>query len=304
MKKRDYDSAWKTILEAFQEEIVEMLFPEIYSRINWNIKSESLDNELLEIQKEIFSKEDTRKVISDKIIKVKMQDNESKILFIHVEVQSYSSNENVFAERMFRYFYRIWDRFRYKYKDTSDIVGAAIYTYRGSAGKDKRYVYNHQDLKEDILIYSFRTIDVEALDLDNVSDENPLKLVFKIAKRLLNTKSNDNDVFLAKIELFNELINYDKVKTLDQRKALTYFLEYLFLIQDESLSDKFKEIRENSGGLIKMSIDEIREIYLKEEGKMEERLNLAREMLKDNEPIEKIIKYTKLSKEEILKIEI
>ena len=147
-------------------------------------------------------------------------------------------------------------------------------------------------------------LDVEALDLDNVSDENPLKLVFKIAKRLLNTKSNDNDVFLAKIELFNELINYDKVKTLDQRKALTYFLEYLFLIQDESLSDKFKEIRENSGGLIKMSIDEIREIYLKEEGKMEERLNLAREMLKDNEPIEKIIKYTKLSKEEILKIEI
>lgn len=147
-------------------------------------------------------------------------------------------------------------------------------------------------------------LDVEALDLDNVSDENPLKLVFKIAKRLLNTKSNDNDVFLAKIELFNELINYDKVKTLDQRKALTYFLEYLFLIQDESLSDKFKEVRENSGGLIKMSIDEIREIYLKEEGKMEERLNLAREMLKDNEPIEKIIKYTKLSKEEILKIEI
>lgn len=147
-------------------------------------------------------------------------------------------------------------------------------------------------------------LDVEALDLDNISDENPLKLVFKIAKRLLNTKSNDNDVFLAKIELFNELINYDKVKTLDQRKALTYFLEYLFLIQDESLSDKFKEVRENSGGLIKMSIDEIREIYLKEEGKMEERLNLAREMLKDNEPIEKIIKYTKLSKEEILKIEI
>lgn len=42
----------------------------------------------------------------------------------------------------------------------------------------------------------------------------------------------------------------------------------------------------------------------REEGKIEERMNLAKEMLKDNEPIEKIIKYTKLSKEEILKIEI
>ena len=41
-----------------------------------------------------------------------------------------------------------------------------------------------------------------------------------------------------------------------------------------------------------------------EEGRMEEKINLAREMLKDNESIEKIMKYTKLSKEEILKIEI
>ena len=40
------------------------------------------------------------------------------------------------------------------------------------------------------------------------------------------------------------------------------------------------------------------------EGKKEERINLAKEMLKDKEPIEKIMKYTKLSKEEILKIEI
>ncbi|NRT35359.1 hypothetical protein BJV38_002055 [Clostridium beijerinckii] len=41
-----------------------------------------------------------------------------------------------------------------------------------------------------------------------------------------------------------------------------------------------------------------------EEGKEEKALEIAREMLKDNEPIEKIIKYSKLSKEEILKIKI
>ncbi|EHJ00349.1 hypothetical protein CDLVIII_3797 [Clostridium sp. DL-VIII] len=39
-----------------------------------------------------------------------------------------------------------------------------------------------------------------------------------------------------------------------------------------------------------------------EEGKEEKALEIAKEMLKDNEPIEKIIKYSKLSKEEILKI--
>ena len=269
LKKHDYDAAWKTILEAFEEEIVELLFPEIYNKINWKIKSEALDNELLEIQKEIFSKEEAEKIISDKIIKVTMKNNESKILFIHVEVQSYSSNENIFAERMFRYFYRIWDKFRYKYKDKSDIVGSAIYTYKGTSGKDKSYVYKLPDLEDDILIYNFRTIDVEELDLNRISEDNPLKLVFKIAKRLLDINVTDKEIFTAKIELYNELANYDKVKTIDQRKALTYFLEYLFLIQDNSLSEKFKEIKNSIGGGVKMGIDEIREIYLQEKGKLE-----------------------------------
>lgn len=37
---------------------------------------------------------------------------------------------------MFRYFYRIWDKFRYKSNDRSEIVAAAIYTYKGQRGKD------------------------------------------------------------------------------------------------------------------------------------------------------------------------
>ncbi|CDM70010.1 hypothetical protein CM240_2893 [Clostridium bornimense] len=311
-KKHDYDAAWKTILEAFEEEIVELLFPEIYNKINWEIKSEALDNELLEIQKEIFSKEEAEKIISDKIIKVTMKDNDSKILFIHVEVQSYSSNENIFAERMFRYFYRIWDKFRYKYKDKSDIVGSAIYTYKGSAGKDKGYVYKIPDLDDDILVYNFRTMDVEELDLNNINDDNPLKLVFKIAKRLLYTDANDNDIFLAKVELFNELVNYNKVKTIDQRKALTYFLEYLFLIQDDNLSDKFKEIKDSAGGVIKMGIDEIREKYLEEKGRVEgkeegreEGINLTKKVFKlanKGESISNIAKICEISEEKVKEI--
>ncbi|MGL5068103.1 MAG: Rpn family recombination-promoting nuclease/putative transposase, partial [Sarcina sp.] len=193
-------------------------------------------------------------------------DNESKILFIHVEVQSYFSKEQVFAERMFRYFYRIWDKFRYKYEDYSDIVGSVIYTYRGSMGKDKSYIYKLPNLKEDILTHNFRTIDVESLNLKNINDNNPLKLVFKIAKKLLETGASDKEIFIAKVELFNELVKYKKVRTMEQRKALTYFLEYLFLIQDSELSKEFKEVKDRIGGGAEMSIDEIREIYLEEKG--------------------------------------
>ena len=151
-------------------------------------------------------------------------------------------------------------------------------------------------------------MDVEELDLNNINDDNPLKLVFKIAKRLLYTDANDNDIFLAKVELFNELVNYNKVKTIDQRKALTYFLEYLFLIQDDNLSDKFKEIKDNAGGVIKMGIDEIREKYLEEKGRVEgkeEGINLTKKVFKlanKGESISNIAKICEISEEKVKEI--
>lgn len=265
-RKHDFDAAWKSILEAFEVEVVEILFPEIYDKISWERGTESLDKELLEIQKEIFHQDASEKIISDKIIKVYLKDNESKILFIHVEVQSYSSENNSFGERMFRYFYRIWDKFRYKNNDTSEIVAAAIYTYKGDRGKDTRYVYKPLDLEEEILTYNFRIIDVEKIDLSRINENNPLKLVFKMAKELLKLGASDEEVYNAKIKLANELSGYDKVKNKDQIKALVYFLEYLFLIQDEELERRYKEFK---GGKIKMTVDEVRDMYNIQKGKEE-----------------------------------
>ncbi|HBJ2621897.1 TPA: Rpn family recombination-promoting nuclease/putative transposase [Clostridium botulinum] len=265
--KHDYDAAWKTILEAFEVEVVEVLFPEIFDEIAWELGTESLDLELQEIQREIFDKDSAEKIISDKIIKVRLKDNNSKILFIHVEVQSYSSDEDAFGERMFRYFYRIWDKFRYKNKDKSEVIAAAIYTYKGDRGKDKKYVYKVPKLKEEILVYNFRTIDVEKIDLENISDDNPLKLVLKMAKTLLVTKPKDKDIYKAKIQLAEELVEYNKVKNEEQIKALADFLEYLFLIEDRELKQKFEEYKRERGGAVRMTVDQIRQKYYEQKGK-------------------------------------
>ena len=34
-RKHDFDAAWKSILEAFEMEVVELLFPEIFDEIAW-----------------------------------------------------------------------------------------------------------------------------------------------------------------------------------------------------------------------------------------------------------------------------
>lgn len=292
-KKHDFDAAWKSILEAFEVEIVELLFPEIFDKIAWELGTESLDKELQEIQKEIFDKDSSEKVISDKIIKVRLKDKGSKILFIHVEVQSYSSEVEVFGERMFRYFYRIWDKFRYKYEDRSEIAAAAIYTYKGSRGKDKNYIYKLPEIEKEILIYNFKTIDVEKIKLENISEENPLKLVFKMAKSLLEIGAKDEDIYEAKINLAEELKNYDKVKSKEQIKALVDFLEYLFLIQNPELENKYEEYKKSSGGVFKMSIDEIRKIHYTEKGKIESKREDIIEILSEigivSEELRKVI---------------
>lgn len=182
-------------------------------------------------------------------------------------MQSYSSDEDAFGERMFRYFYRIWDKFRYKNKDKSEIVAAAIYTYKGERGKDKQYVYKIPKIKDEILTYNFRIIDIEKLDLNKISDENPLKLVFKMAKVLLDTKPDDRDIYNAKIELAEELIKYDKVKNEEQIKALADFLEYLFLIQDKELENKYEKYKRERGGAVRMNVDQIRQKYYEQKGR-------------------------------------
>ena len=281
----------------------------IFDKIDWELDTESLDNDLLEIQKDIFDKDSSEKIISDKIMKVRLKDKGSKILFIHVEVQSYSSGYEVFGERMFRYFYRIWDKFRYKNNDESEIVAAAIYTYKGERGKDKRFVYKLPEMEDEIVIYNFKTIDVEKIKLEKISNDNPLKLVFKMAKSLLETNAIDEDICEVKIKLAQELRSYDKVKNNNQIKALVDFLEYLFLIENPELEKKYEEYKKENGGAFKLSIDEIRKLHYKEEGReeerkkaKEERISIATEMLLEGEPIEKIKKYSKLSEDEIIKL--
>ena len=120
-----------------------------------------------------------------------------------------------------------------------------------------------------------------------------------MAKILLETGAKDEDIFNAKINLAEELKDYDKVKNNEQIKALVDFLEYLFLINDEELDEKYNEYKRKSGGVYKMTIEEIRKKYYTQKGREEGKIEMAIEMLKDGETIEKIVRYSKLTEEEV-----
>jgi hypothetical protein len=70
---------------------------------------EFLEKELAEIDPEPGEPSDTRFV--DKLVKVYHWDGAEEWVLMHVEIQGDTADRAKFAGRMFRYFYRILDRF-------------------------------------------------------------------------------------------------------------------------------------------------------------------------------------------------
>jgi hypothetical protein len=102
----DYDNPWKEALEQYFEAFSALFFPDAHAVIDWNRPTESLDKELQQIVPEA----EVGKRLADKLFKVWQVGGEEAWVLVHIEVQS--QEESDFAERMYVYNYRCFDRYR------------------------------------------------------------------------------------------------------------------------------------------------------------------------------------------------
>jgi hypothetical protein len=100
-----YDTPWKIAVEQHFQQFMAFYFPMAYAQIDWTIPHEFLDKELQAITKTALV--GTRHV--DKLVKVHCLTGVDEWICIHIEVQV--SKEPQFAQRMFVYNYRIFDRY-------------------------------------------------------------------------------------------------------------------------------------------------------------------------------------------------
>ncbi|AQS05527.1 putative transposase/invertase (TIGR01784 family) [Clostridium beijerinckii] len=132
-------------------------------------------------------------------------------------------------------------------------------------------------------------------------EDNSIMLNDEAQKIILNSKGIMNDLsdelleFLAYVE---DSTDY-KVKHAKGNLVKNIHRRVKEVKSDISVEVEFMTLLERDREKIEEGIEKGRE-----EGEKKKALEIALEMLKDNEPIEKIIKYSKLSKEEILKIKI
>jgi hypothetical protein len=107
-QRADYDNPWKDAISRYFPAFMEFFFPHIDTNIDWNRGYEFLDKEFQQIVRdaEIGLRE------ADKLVKVWRVEGEETWVLIHIEVQS--QVQSVFAERMYVYNNRIFDRYRRK----------------------------------------------------------------------------------------------------------------------------------------------------------------------------------------------
>ncbi|WP_249268043.1 DUF4351 domain-containing protein [Microcystis aeruginosa FBCC-A68] len=94
------------IVETYLPEFFAFFFPDAYTAIDWERGFDFLDQELRQVVRDA----ELGQRFVDKLVKVYLKDGEETWILIHLEIQS--QYESQFAERIYVYNYRIFDKYR------------------------------------------------------------------------------------------------------------------------------------------------------------------------------------------------
>lgn len=237
----DYDTQWKVVISSLFPDFIKFFLPQAYRLIDFTHSIEFLEQEL---HKLISDKYKEGKVINDKLVKVRLKSGDDKWILIHIEVQS--SFETDFAERMFTYFYRIYDRYDQK------ITAIAIYTGLKNAKKFDRYEYSFLGTET---LYKFNTYKITSQkEKDLLASKNPFALVVLASQYLLKSEDDYEKRYLFKRKLIR--LSKDRNYKPNQIINLLRFVDLILRLPAE-LEMKFEQ--------------EIIETYIKPKGMVTKR---------------------------------
>jgi predicted transposase YdaD len=173
MSSNNNDAAWKEIIEKLTGDFLDYFMPDVSGDLDQAGGFTFLTDELQEIAPR--GEEQNRYV--DKLLKVRLRDKGEHWILIHVEIQGYKEKD--FPKRMFRYFYRLMDKF------DKDVTALAIFTDAHKTFKPGRYDYGCYGTKLRYEYRTFKVLDVsEEKELER-SKENPFSLVVLTALEMI-----------------------------------------------------------------------------------------------------------------------
>mgnify|MGYP001010569371 FL=1 len=258
-----FDEIWKEIIEKLFKQFTCFYMPDLAIDIDFTEGYTFLEKELQTIAPK---SKDTKRFV-DKLVKVSLKNGQEQWIIVHLEVQF--SKQKEFPERMFRYFYRIYDKYRQK------IVSLAVFT-----GKSKSYPLKFQyDFYQTELAYKYRT--VKLIDYEEeylLSQTNPFALVTLAVKYGLESKSDEELRYKFKRKLIR--LMFEQGYSEDEILEMFRFIEIILQLKDEKFKELiYEEIEKYQEVKNKMVITEFEKRAIKK-GKKERDLEIANKLLK------------------------
>ncbi|GAB3704626.1 hypothetical protein GCM10027592_36220 [Spirosoma flavus] len=254
--KRD-DTLWKAILEDVFDDFLRFFFPDADELFYFNNGFEYLDKEL----EQLFPPEqDTYQPrYVDKLVKVFTQKDgkpTEQWILIHIEVQGYKDPQ--FAERMFQYYYRIFDKYR------QPIIAFALFTdnYKGYHPSQYERSYLGTELSYRYNIYKIRDQNED----DLLASDNPFALIVLVVQAALKSgKLSEEELLNLKLSIAKRLLNSQISK--NKIRSILNFLRYYVRLEKSTVNSKFeKEIDTLTQSNKTMGIEEFLLERAKKEG--------------------------------------
>ncbi len=226
----DYDGAWKEALDEYFEEFVALLYPSIHAEIDWARGYEFLDNELQQISPE----SETGQRRADRLVKVWRKDGTEAWVLIHVEVQS--QKDPTFAERMYVYNYRIFDRYHRRVASLA-VLGDERPHWRPSRFEQElwgcRTVFEFPVVK--LTDYRERWAELEESD-------NPFATVVMAHLKTQETKGSEEKRKRWKFALIRRM--YERGYSKDDVRILFRFIDWLMQLPEAAEREIWQRVKE------------------------------------------------------------
>ncbi|MEI6047246.1 MAG: hypothetical protein WCS37_23135, partial [Chloroflexota bacterium] len=232
------DSVWKDMLDRSFPDFMAFFFPETHKVIKWELGYELLDTELQKLSVENL----TGKRLADKLVKVhRIGEEQAVCLFVHIEVQSYS--DPTFAERMYIYNYRIFDRF-YEMNQkkaheegippppTAKVISLAILTDESDSYRPCEFHQKEEGGYELLFHFPFvKLVDYNDNWAKLEAELNPFALVVMAHLKAQQEKKNPNELLEWKVRLVELLYqrNYEK----EQVRQLLRFIDWIMVLPED-----------------------------------------------------------------------
>ncbi|MFP3018172.1 MAG: Rpn family recombination-promoting nuclease/putative transposase [Candidatus Tisiphia sp.] len=224
------------------------------------------------------------------ILDVKAKSVDGKRFNIEIQI----SDEADYDKRALYYWAKLYTeqlKVAQDYSTLSKAIGIHILNFTSIPNVTKYHNVFHIVEKDSGLLY-FKDLELHTIELNKFTDNSHEEL-----PDILKKIKNSLDMWTAFLTR-HDLLNKDNLpKELDNvalKKALAVLNVMNFTDEErEAYEDHLKWLRIEANTLKKQLEKGIAK------GRYEERISMAKEMLLNNEPMEKIIKYTKLSKSQI-----